>query len=713
MSAASEEVAARTWDACIIGSGASGAVAAEQLAAAGASVVVLEEGPRLGRATTYDQLRAASEPALVRGPDGGWVAAGNAYTVRALGGGTVFYAGISYRYRAVDFDPTGHVVGDLDPRWPIAAAEMTPWYDAVEARLGVARERGADPLEPPGAAPPLPAHRPSPRGQVLHTAGRAIGWHPYPTPLAINSIPDRTRPVCARIGACTERRCPVGAKADVLDRILDPLVDVDGVVVRTGAKVVRLVQSGPDRVGAVEWLDLRTRRRMWTRARAFLLAANAVQSAALLLRSSSRWAPDGLGNSSGLVGRGLSFKVSGYSEGRLRAPVARAHGAEDRNGMHSTVAFSDLYLDPSCPTGLGGLLYEANPVVDDPDEGSRTLRVHYLAGDQPVSTNRVLLANGTDDLGLPRIAMDYRTHPVDARRLDHLAAGADELLRAADATDVRRTPSPFRTGSSHLHGTCRAGTDPRTSVADADGRLHDLANVHVVDGGFLPFAGGVNPTLTIQANAMRISHAVARGLRRSPAAPDRPDLGGLHVNAIVSDVRLVPYTPDLRPVIEPWFDDEAVRRRLGGREWFADQVALNDDTTERTVRGARVLGHHAWVTVGPDSDEPLAFHTGEVYDRFNLHERTADGALGIVEVDERAAAGFAGVVAPQHRNMGYGQATVRALPDVPELVDVPIIYTGVEADNHSSRRALTNAGYALARPVPDFENRVYFSRVAP
>lgn len=703
----------RTWDVCIVGSGASGAVAAEQVAAAGLSVVVLEEGPRLGRATTYDELRAATEPALVRGADGAWVPAGNAYTVRALGGGTVFYAGISFRYRDVDFDASRYVTGDLDPRWPITAAEMAPWYDAVEARLGVAREQGADPLEPPGAPPPLPPHRPSPRGQVLRTAGETMGWRPYPTPLAINSIPDRTRPMCVRIGACTERRCPVGAKADVLDRVLDPLVDVDGVVVRTGAKVVRLVQSAPDRVSAVEWLDLRSRRRMHTRARTFLLAANAVQSAALLLRSSSRWAPAGLGNSSGLVGRGLSFKVSGYSEGRLRAPVARAHGAEDRNGMHSTVAFSDLYLDRSCPTGLGGLLYEANPVVDDPDEGSRTLRVHYLAGDQPMSGNRVLLANGTDGHGLPRIAMDYRTHPTDARRLDHLAAGADELLRSAHATDVHRTASPYRTGSSHLHGTCRAGTDPRTSVADPHGRLHDLANVHVVDGGYLPFAGGVNPTLTIQANAMRISQAVARGLRCDPTAPSRPDRGGLHVNAIVSDVRLVPYTPDLRPVIEPWFDDEAVGRRLGGREWFADQIALNDDPSPRTVRGARVTGHYAWVTVGPDSSEPLAFHTGEVYDRFNLHERAEDGSLAVVRVDDRAAAAFAGVVAPQHRNMGYGQATVRALPDVPELAGVPIVYTGVEADNHSSRRALTNAGYALTRPVPDFENRVYFSRVAP
>lgn len=701
----------RTWDVCIIGSGASGAVAAERLAAAGLSVVVLEEGARFTRSATYEQARAATEPALVRGHDGRWSPEGNAYTVRGLGGGTRFYAGISFRYRDVDFDASAHLVGDLDPRWPIAPADLRPWYDAVEARLGVARQHGADPLEPASAPPPLPPHRPSPRGRALWRAGEELGWRPYPTPLAISSIADRIRPTCLRTGACTERQCPVGAKADVVDRILEPMVDVDGLVVRTDAKVVRLVQTSPDRVRAVEWLDTRARRRHRTAARTFLLAANAVQSAALLLRSTSRWAPAGMGNASGLVGRGLSFKVSGYSEGQLPEPVVSAFGAEQRNGMHTTVAFSDLYLDPDCPTGLGGILYEANPVVDDPDEARRTLRVHYLAGDQPMSTNRVSVGSGTDSLGLPRVRMDYRTHLVDAQRLEHLAAGADRLLRQAGAADVRRTSSPYRTGSSHLHGTCRAGTDPRTSVVDPDGRLHDVLNVHVIDGGYLPFAGGVNPTLTIQANALRISHLLGEQHGAGPAVTHRPDRGGLHVNEPVTGVRVVPYTDDHRSTIAPWFDEPAARRRLGGPEWLDAQIAVNRSLEPRTVRGADVIGHFAWVTMAPGFDDPVAFHTGEVYDRFNLHERVEDGSLAVVTVDSRPAVGFAGVVAPEHRNKGYGQATVRALPGLPELADVPIVYTGVEADNHSSRRALTKAGYEMARPEPDFENRVYFWRI--
>lgn len=700
------------WDVCVIGSGASGAVAAEQLAAAGLSVVVLEEGTWLSRSTSYRQVRAATEPALVRAPDGDWRPVGNSYTVRALGGGTVFYAGISFRYRDVDLDASPYISADaLDPRWPITATDLRPWYDAIEARLGVARDHRADPLEPVAAPPPLPPHRPSPRGQVLARAGKQLGWQPFPTPLAINSLPGWTRPVCDRTSACTERRCTVGAKADVLTRILEPLVNVEGVVVRTDAKVVRLIQMGQHRVGAVEWLDTQRRRRHRTSARAFLLAANAVQSAAILLRSTSRWAPDGLGNSSGLVGRGLSFKVSGYSEGRLLSPVELAPGAEHRNGMHSTVAFSDLYLDPACPTGLGGILYEANPVVDLPDEANRTLRVHYLAGDQPMATNRVSLDRSTDSLGLARVRMEYRTHRADLHRLEHLATAAEELLRRAGATEVRRTASPYRTGSSHLHGTCRAGTDPRGSVVDPDGRLHDVDNVHVVDGSYLPFAGGVNPTLTIQANAMRISRLVARRLRSEPAASGCPDRGGLHVNEPVSDIRLIPYTDDLRPAIEPWFDDAAAQRWIGGRDWFDDQLALVACRSQRSVRGAQVVSHYAWVTIAPDSAEPVAFHTGEVYDRFNLYERADDGSLTVVPIDPRAAVGFAGVVAPQHRNKGYGQATIRALPDLPELAGVPITYTGVEIDNHASLRALTTAGYEVARPVPDFENRIYFWRV--
>jgi len=277
--------------------------------------------------------------------------------------------------------------------------------------------------------------------------------------------------------------------------------------VRTRARVLRLVPGRTAQVRAVEWLDADGKTRHLTQARQFILAANAVQTARLLLNSSAKWAPDGIGNSSGLVGAGLSVKLSGYVSG-----VRAVSKVAPPGGPHSTVAFSDYYLHPDIPGQLGGIMYQANPVVGD---DGRTVRVHVLAGDQPVERNRVRLARQRDTWGIPKAVLDYRIHPRDGDRLRFLAQQATNLLHAAKVSRIRFEATEFHRGSRHLHGTCRSGSDPKESVTTPDGRLHDLDNVHVVDASLFPFAGGVNPVLTIQANALRI----ARNLTAQPTGP--------------------------------------------------------------------------------------------------------------------------------------------------------------------------------------------------
>jgi len=498
-----------TADVCVVGSGASGAIAASVLALAGRKVLLLEEGARLAKDATYAEARAESERAYVRTPEGKWHLVGNPWTVRAFGGGMSWFAGIAFRYREVDFDASSYTATDaLDPIWPINYEDLRPYYDQVEQILGVARQPNADPLEPAGAPPPLPPHPYSFRGRLLAEAAVALGLKPFPTPLAINSVKYAGSPRCERLTSCTERQCPVGAKATAIARILEPLEGLSNLHIHTSSKAIHLLQSRPTRVSAVEWIDLETRRSKTTRIRCVVLAANAVQSAALLLRSTSRWAPTGMGNRSDQVGRGLSFKVSGYAAGSIKARGAAVPSGRGTNGMHSTVAFSDYYLDAECPSGLGGMLYEANPVAQDPNDDRLTLRLHFLAGDQPMATNLVRLAKRKSSLGLNLLTLDYTTSTVDSERGDYLASRAEALLRAAKAEDIVRQGSNYQYGSGHLHGTCRAGSDPSTSVVDSDGRVHTLDNVFVVDGGYMPFAGGVNPTLTIQANALRIAQKI-------------------------------------------------------------------------------------------------------------------------------------------------------------------------------------------------------------
>lgn len=493
------------YDYCVIGGGASGLVAATELAAANNSVIVLEEGDRIAPGSDLRTAELSWERALSPGdPE----RSSNPWTARVLGGGTMFFAGIAFRYRELDFAASRYLAADsLPASWPLDYRDLQIFYDEMERRLGVARADIGDPWQPPSAPAPLPPHDYDDRGQLIAEAGARLGLQPFPTPLAINSRPYDGRPACTRCSSCTEFVCPVGAKGDAVRRILERADN--GFTVRTGARVIAMSGDHPNRVDAVEWLDRATAQRTTTRARCFVLAANAVQTARLLLASSTRWAPNGMGNSSGLVGAGLSVKLSGYVSGRTASIIGPATG-----GPHSTVAFSDFYLHADVPGLLGGVIYQANQVHGG-DAG--VLRLHVLAGDQPMEINRVRLTKTRDELGVPRVMLDYRIHPRDGERLRFLAERAADVLRSADIREIRFEPTGFHRGSRHLHGTCRAGDNPRTSVTTPDGRLHDVDNVYVADASVFPFAGGVNPVLTIQANALRIARRLA-GNKPRPAA---------------------------------------------------------------------------------------------------------------------------------------------------------------------------------------------------
>jgi paromamine 6'-oxidase/6'''-hydroxyneomycin C oxidase/2'-deamino-2'-hydroxyparomamine 6'-oxidase len=498
----------RTYDYCIVGSGAAGMTVAAVLLSQGASVLMLEEGSAEESGGDYLSSQANRERAYVSDENGRLRLGGDPWTARTLGGGVRYFAGISFRYRAVDFAAGAYLRGaDLDPDWPFGYETLRPYYDRVESLVGVARAHGADPTEPPSARPPLPPHDYPDSSRALVEAGLALGMVPFPTPVAINSRPWQDRQACLRRTPCTERPCPVGAKFDTYGHLLPTLRSSPDFRLRTGAKAVRVLQSRPDRVWGVEWLDLATRWRRTSRGRVVILAANAVQSAALLLRSANTFHAQGLANGRGLVGAGLSFKASAYVTGAL--PGKRTPPREG-NGPHSTVAFMDHYEHAACPTGLGGVIYDARPAHPRRVARETVLRLHCLLGDHPMRSNRVRLANRRNTIGLEYLHIDYRVHPVDRRRLAYLTARACDILRSAGCERVNVVPSGFERGSSHLHGTCRAGRSPADSVVDPDGRVHDIDNLYVVDGGFMPFAGGVNPTLTIQANGVRIADSLLR-----------------------------------------------------------------------------------------------------------------------------------------------------------------------------------------------------------
>ncbi|MZE77558.1 GMC oxidoreductase [Streptomyces xinghaiensis] len=504
----------RIWDVVVIGSGASGSVAADRLVRQGLDVLMVEEGFRLSPGLGNPELDDMCRTALARDGNGGWTDEGWPWTTSNLGGGTVFYGGASWRYRPFDFDPSELIdAGDLDVRWPYGLAELAPYYDVLERRLGVC---GGE----EGGGSRGPAHPPTAAAEVLYEAGTELGYDPFPTPLAINRHAHDGRSACARDTLCVSHQCPTGAKGDAVAVFLAPLAGHPGFALRTGLRALRLDQERSDAVTSVTCLDRLTRTAHRIRARSFVVACNAIQTAALLLRSHGGHAPGGVGNHSGLVGRGLTMKLSEYVSGFVEVSAETTLADwRTHSGPFSTIAFLDHYVDPGCPTGVGGMIYESkNDMPERIRHDVLELRVETILADHPNLDNRVRLSRRVDEDGVPAVVIDYTTDPRDLRRLAYMTGKCERLLRQAGATAIQHEESGFAQGSCHLHGTCRAGDDPATSVVDGWGRVHSAPNVYVVDGSFMPYPGGLNPTLTIQAHALRSAKAVAGDLVSRHAA---------------------------------------------------------------------------------------------------------------------------------------------------------------------------------------------------
>lgn len=493
------------YDVIVIGSGAGGSIVADTFVRAGFHTLVLEEGFRLRPVATNAEVDAQTDRVLAGNRYVGWDAQGWAWTTRNLGGGTLFYGAASFRYKDVDFDPSSHLGEDALPtKWPITLNDLEPYYAEVESKLFVDYSG----FDCHSRRPPNTLSLP---GEYLWKGAMEGGLTPRPTPLAI----DRQR--CNLCSLCISVQCAQGAKRDALNSYLQPSANDNYLQLLTGVKAVALMQSQPNFVNAVRCIDVETRETCVFYGRYFVVACNAIQTAALLLRSATKYSPTGLGNEHDVVGRGLCMKLSEYSQGDMKVSKRQIEQHPiGYKGAFSTVCVLDHYLDDHCPTGIGGLMCEAKHDNWGMLHGDNLiLRVETILADRPLLGNRVRLSNDVDHLGPPRVIIDYTSHPSDLARLHHMINQSANWLRSSAARNIGTTPSNFALGSTHLHETCRAGLDPHTSVLDCDGKLHAIDNVHVADGSYMPYPGGLNPTLTIQANALRIARRIVKNCRES------------------------------------------------------------------------------------------------------------------------------------------------------------------------------------------------------
>ncbi len=493
------------YDAVIVGSGFGGACAAWRLVRAGLKTLLVERGgwPRRDerdwsqRGILIEKRYQSASPVSVR--QYGAREAEPLHPNEVVGGNSVFFGGASLRLRETDFE-----------KWPISYGELEPCYTEAEDLLAVHGQAGADPCEPPRSTdyPRAPVEL-APPARRIRSAAERLGLKPFPLPMAIN-FDDPERPQCIRCSTCDGFPCRIEAKNDMTATALR-LGQEAGLEIVAGLAATHLEVSG-DRAEALHAVAVAgepgTRRLEGER---FFLAAGALHTPALLLRSrldspGARWIGRCLmRHCNGVVAGVFPFRTN---PGNLfHKQLCFTEFYERFRARHGTAAgvIQDIYtpsgevISHFAPFGLKRIAGAFSPFMQN---------LLCIAEDEPRFENAVRLSSGRDDWGVEVPRVDHEYSAADLERRDFLADQARRVLRAAGAWKTRFYEIDT---FSHAVGTVRCAGSPEQGALDRDCRVWGIGNLHVVDGSCFPASGGVNPSLTIAANALRVADAVAGG----------------------------------------------------------------------------------------------------------------------------------------------------------------------------------------------------------
>jgi len=550
-------------DVCIVGSGAGGAPLALRLAEAGAKVVVLEKGPWYTKADfTRDEIEIVrrdfwvpyvdDEPHLMVTDAAPQPAKTNfGWTANCVGGGTVHMSGYFYRLHPEDFrlrKRYGKLPGANLVDWPITYDDLAPFYAEVEREVGVSGRSGQYPNEPPrpdGEDYPFPPLVPNPLSRLVDDGAKKVGAHPFDTPRAIQSRARNGRAACTYCDFCGSYGCLVDAKGSTMAAILPRAVETGRCEVRPESMVTEVIAGSDGRAAGVRYRDADGKEHR-QRARVVVVSATSVESARLLLNSVSGRHPKGIGNANGLVGRHLTFSTlaKGYASwerDQVPAPLRQPHpshflqrsiqdwyflGAEGSSG-HDKAGTIHYQLPHRNPIYQADRLARRGPL---PLWGAELKKqIHRYWNDVveiefetfgeflPNDGTFVSVGGAKDKFGLPVAEIHLRQLPDDTRNAAALMDKAFSVLEAAGATD-KGVEEVGGVTSVLQHGTCRFGKDPATSVLDPSCRSHEVDNLYVVDGSFMPTSGGVASTFTIMANSFRVGKILADRFRRGEIA---------------------------------------------------------------------------------------------------------------------------------------------------------------------------------------------------
>lgn len=506
----------------VIGTGAGGGVLANELAQKGVSVVALEAGRRyLPDDYINDEWESFGQLAWLdkRTTSGDWRVAKDfsglpAWIVKAVGGTTTHWAGASLRFQQHEYKAEttyGQVQGANLLDWPIDLAEMEPWYDKAEAKLGVTRT---------GDRKGLPGNN---NFKVFEAGAKALGYQEVHTGrMAINSSDYDGRTTCQQTGFCFQG-CKWGAKWSAAYTDI-PRGEVTGnLEVRDQAHVLKIEHDASGRVTGVLYADKDGNQHL-QEARVVCVAGNSIESPRLLLNSASSLFPDGLANSSGQVGRNYMRHMTGSVYGVFDKPVKMWRGTtmagiiQDESRHDPSRGFVGGYELETLALGLpfmaafldpGGWGREFTTALDSYENMAG---LWIVGEDMPQETNRITLNHDAkDQYGLPSPNVHFDDHPNDIAMRTHAYQQGAAVYDAVGATRTFPTP-PYP--STHNLGTNRMSENARDGVVNRWGRTHDIVNLYISDGSQFTTGAAENPTLTIVALAIRQADHIAGELSK-------------------------------------------------------------------------------------------------------------------------------------------------------------------------------------------------------
>mgnify|MGYP003384429018 FL=1 len=468
-----------------------------------------------------------------------------------VGGSSNFMSGYFHRLKPVDFrlkSEFGAIKGANVADWPITYNELEPYYAMVEREVGVSGRVVDHPHQEPRSTDfPYPPIAEVPMSSWIDKAAESIGYHAIPVPRAVLSQPAMGRNSCEYSGYCSSYGCSSGAKGSGRAALLNHAVASGNCTIRPNAKVYKIATNDEGKITGVHYYDAQGRQQSVS-AKTYVVACQAVETSRLLLASKGEKFPNGLANNSGQVGKNLLFSGGGTGSGDFFFDQLSEQQVKDLKvvGPFVNRALQDWYkIDDKAFVGAnskgqakGGtidFLFHQNPIarargtqwgVDSEGEDKllwgeelkqsmkhefttyKTLRFEVFNDWLPTDDCFVALDDEVKDKwGDPvaKVRIGYHDHDLEVG--EYLSVKAEKLLVALGGKNVSSSVSGYP-ATNLMAGGCRFGEDPKTSVLDKNCQAHEVDNLYVTDGSFMPTGGSVPYTFTIYANAFRVAEHI-------------------------------------------------------------------------------------------------------------------------------------------------------------------------------------------------------------